>query len=269
MIAVACLSFGAWLLAWWPPTPSRRVASWLAGRGQARRPPGSSYWPILLAGLAGLGVVWVLVPAGLVWAVPAMVVSGTIGWLVVGARAEKRRHDNAAEVVQACLAVAAQLRVGDIAAVALARVAADSPLLAPVAATQVIGGDVPAALRAVAVRPGCAGLASLARSWQLCQLTGAPIAAAATRVAEGLRAEAAAERLVAAELAAPRASGRLLALLPVLGVGLGFVAGGNPVEFLLGTFGGQICLVAAISLVCAGMVWTTRLGRLRTEGEES
>ena len=72
----------------------------------------------------------------------------------------------------------------------------------------------------------------MARSWQLCQVTGAPIADAANRVADGLRADAATERLVAAELAAPRASGRMLAALPVLGIGLGFVGGGNPIDFL-------------------------------------
>ena len=80
-----------------------------------------------------------------------------------------------------------------------------------------------------------------------------------------MRAEAAAERLVASELASPRATGKMLALLPLLGIGLGFAGGGDPLVFLLGGLVGRICLAAAVCLVCAGLVWTTLLGRLPGE----
>ena len=93
-------------------------------------------------------------------------------------------------------------------------------------------------------------------------MTGAPIADAANRVADGLRSDAAAERLVEAELAAPRASGRMLAALPALGIALGYVSGGDPIAFLSGTWVGQLCLAAAVCLVCAGLVWTTLLSRV-------
>lgn len=262
MIGLACLAL---LIAGWgllPRSPAGRLSGVVREPGAARRGPGSDWLGWLLAGcglLAGVG--W-LRPNWLLVAVPGVVGAGTLGWLVARGRAERARHAAADEVVQACLGLAAQLRVGDIPARALARVAVDSPLLAPVAATQAIGGDVPAALRAVAVRPGCGGLAALARSWQLCQLTGAPVAAAANRVAEALRLDAAAERLVNAELAGPRASGRMMAALPLLGLGLGFVGGGDPLAFLAGTLLGRACLAGAICLVCAGLVWTTLLGRV-------
>lgn len=260
MIALACGALGVACWAFWPANPSARAVAWLAGstaqprRGRARL--------LRVLGLLGLlGSVALVAPRALTWVVPGLTAALTLGWLVRQSRADKARRTAADEVVQACQAVAAQLRVGDIPARALARVAVDSPLLQPVAAAQAIGGDVPAALRAVAARPGCGGLMSLARSWLLCQTTGAPIASAATRVAEGLRADSATERLVAAELAAPRATGRMLAALPALGIGLGYVGGGSPVDFLGRTLVGQACLAAAICLVCGGLVWTTLLGR--------
>ncbi|MDI9628342.1 MAG: pilus assembly protein TadB [Acidobacteriota bacterium] len=262
MIALACLAFAATCVLWWPADPSVRAAAWLTGEAMTKRrvvPAG------LLPSLMGAGVIaaTTLVAArALVWVVPVLVAAGTLGWLISQARAERVRREAAEEVVHACQALGAQLRVGDVPARALTRVAVDSPLLQPVAATQAIGGDVPAALRAVAGRPGCHGLFDLARSWQLCQVTGAPIADAANRVADGLRVDAAAERLVAAELAGPRASGRMLAALPALGMGLGYVSGGDPIEFLGGTWVGQICLAVAVCLVCAGLVWTTLLSRV-------
>ncbi|WP_341729149.1 pilus assembly protein TadB [Brooklawnia sp.] len=268
MISLACLALAGSLVCWWPADPSHRVSAWLNRSGRSAVTRSWTGWVRGLTIAAALAVCASLAPRLLVWVIPGLVVLATAGWLVVNARAEKARHHNGDEVVQACLAVATQLRVGDIPSAALARVAGDSPLLQPVAATHAIGGDVPAALRVAAGRPGCAGLAALGRSWQLCQITGAPIADAAARVAEGLRAEAAAERLVSSELASPRASGRMLALLPLMGIGLGFTGGGDPLAFLAGTQGGRICLAAAICLVCAGLVWTTLLGRLRGEDVE-
>ena len=263
MIGLACASFATACVLWWPADPSGRAAAWLTGPATSKRRVVSagSLLPLLVA--AGVIVATAVVtPQALVWLVPALVCVCTVGWLVGQARTEHSRREAADEVVQACQAVAAQLRVGDVPARALARVAADSPLLQPVAATQAIGGDVPAALRAVAGSPGCHGLSGLARSWQLCQVTGAPIADAANRVADGLRSDAAAERLVEAELAAPRASGRMLAALPALGIALGYVSGGDPIAFLSGTWVGQLCLAAAVCLVCAGLVWTTLLSRV-------
>ena len=267
MIGLACLMFGLVLWAWWPGDPSGAAGRRL---GQAvERGAGPPAWLAPLLGvLGGLAVVGLLVPGLLVWVVPGVVVSATAGWLLRRGRAERARRAAADEVVHACQGLASQLKVGDIPARALAAIAADAPLLAPVAAAQAIGGDVPAALRAVARRPGCGGRAGLARSWQLCETTGAPVAQAAERVAEGLRMDAAAERLVAGELAAPRATGKLLAGLPLLGIAMGYLTGGDPVDFLINQPLGRIALAAAICLVCAGLVWTTLLGSAPVEVAE-
>lgn len=262
MIALACIALSCCLICCWPTRSGRRLTELLKGGQKNRQSHRSNRWLIVVAAGITVTISAVLMPSLLVWLIPGSVVGCTAYWLIANGRAERTRHHNSEEVVQICLAVATQLRVGDISAAALSTVAADAPLLQPVAATQAIGGDVPAALRTAAEQPGCQGLAALARSWQLCQVTGAPIADAATRVADGLRAEAAAERLVASELASPRATGRMLAFLPVLGIGLGFTTGGDPLTFLLGGLIGRICLGAAICLVCAGLVWTTQLGKL-------
>ena len=80
--------------------------------------------------------------------------------------------------------------------------------------------------------------------------------------------DAAAERLVAGELAAPRATGKLLAGLPLLGIAMGYLTGGDPVDFLINQPLGRIALAAAICLVCAGLVWTTLLGSAPVEVAE-
>lgn len=266
MIWLAGVTFGLCCWALLGRGPSVRAQFMLQGHPIRRQRAGWLRWAMLVTAIATFAF---LAPRLLVFVVPALIAVSTASWLFAQARSERQRRANSAKVVQACQAVAAQLRIGDIPAKALSRVAVDSPLLASVAATQAIGGDVPAALQAASQRPGCSGLAGLSRAWQLCQLSGAPVAQAATQVAEGLRAEAAAERLVAAELAAPKASGRLLAGLPALGIGMAFAAGGNPITFLTATLIGQLCLAVASCLVCAGLVWTTRLGRLPRLDDEA
>ncbi|MGA0945546.1 MAG: hypothetical protein ACO3UW_07235, partial [Candidatus Nanopelagicales bacterium] len=67
-----------------------------------------------------------------------------------------------------------------------------------------------------------------------------------------------------AHLAAPRATARMLALLPALGIGLGLVLGGDPLGWLLGTTIGWACLALGLVLVGIGLGWASRIAR-RTE----
>jgi len=262
MIAVACLALLGALVAFVPPDPSPGFTARCGGRespGGTRLPSWSGRL-VLVAGV--LLAVGLAAPGAIVWAVPAIALVGTVGWIAGNGHRERAREIAQDEVMRACQALAGQLRVGDVPARALAVVAADCEVLRPVAAAQAIGGDVAASLRAQARRPGCGGLAALARSWRLCELTGARVAEAATRVANSLRADMDAERRVAGELASARATGRLLAFLPALGLGLGFAGGGDPVAFLVGTMPGRVCLAAAVCLCCTGLIWTTVLARV-------
>jgi tight adherence protein B len=94
---------------------------------------------------------------------------------------------------------------------------------------------------------------------------GAPLADLLDRVEADLRATERARTSVAAQTSGARASTLLLALLPVAGVGLGYTMGADPLRVLLHTPVGAVCLVTAMGLQCAGLVWTARLCRSAVE----
>lgn len=191
---------------------------------------------------------------------------------VVGRRLVNRRaraRDAAQErdrAVEACAALAAELRAGrrpsdalEVAA-ALARGPCRQALGSAAAAAR-LGGDVPAALAGPEVRtstvPGV--LRGLAACWRVCATAGSGLAAAVDRLADGLRAGQAQERLVASELAGARASAVLLAVLPVGGVALGAGLGARPLSVLLHTPLGLACLVLGLGLDAVGLWWTGRI----------
>ena len=69
------------------------------------------------------------------------------------------------------------------------------------------------------------------------------------------------DRERAAELAGPRLSGVVLALLPGLGLLLGAGMGAHPLHVLLDTPVGGVLLVVGTALTCAGLGWTARIVR--------
>jgi tight adherence protein B len=168
-------------------------------------------------------------------------------------RAAARR---AGEVARACDLLGSLVAIGHIPATALRIAAEDAPVLAPVAAAQRVGAEVPAALRVAGVPPGAHGLVRLAQAWEVGERTGAPMGQALAAVAEAVRRDHAIEEVVATELAGPRASGQVLAVLPVLGLATGFAMGGEPLAFFTTGIVGPGCLVAGTALACLGVVWT-------------
>lgn len=216
---------------------------------------GRAAWVLVALAVAGIGFVL----AG-VWAFVGSAVGATGARLVVVGRRRRRARAIEAEVVRSCEVVAGQLRIGQVPAVALRDAAGDCSLLERVAATAAIGGDAAAVLRQVAVgEPAAEGFTWLARAWELSERSGAPIADAAQSVSAGLRARQATAAMVASELAAPRATGRLLAGLPLIGLAMGVVSGGDPVRFLLHTMAGQLCVLGGVVLACVGVLWTEHL----------
>lgn len=67
--------------------------------------------------------------------------------------------------------------------------------------------------------------------------------------------------VVAGELAGPRATGQILAVLPLLGLGMAAGLGVNPFGFFSGGIGGRACLVAGVGFICAGVMWSEILAR--------
>ncbi len=102
-------------------------------------------------------------------------------------------------------------------------------------------------------------LRQLAVAWRVSQNAGIPLAPLANRLAAVVRAEREQDGEVSAALAGPRASGRLVASLPVAGIALGVLLGASPLKVLLGTRAGTLCLVVGVALDLAGLAWINRL----------
>ncbi|MDO4888612.1 MAG: hypothetical protein Q3979_07925 [Actinomycetaceae bacterium] len=96
---------------------------------------------------------------------------------------------------------------------------------------------------------------------KMSQHTGAPMADVLDSCAAGITeaGEAAAARRVA--LAGPRASARVLAWLPLVGLAFGTLLGADPLEFLLSQPAGRACLALGVGFEAAGVAWVRRLVR--------
>ncbi|WP_369207018.1 type II secretion system F family protein [Streptomyces sp. PU-14G] len=239
--------------AWW------REATEGARRQLAAR-LGPAGW-CLPAGMlvALLGRSWIPLVAGFL-AVPA--VRGWLGRRSAGRLARARE----AAVVELCASVAGELRAGRQPGAAV--LAADRAVLerfgdagAAVLAAARFGGDVAGALREAAALPGADGLSGAAACWQVAVDGGAGLADGLERVAASLRAAREQREELRAQLAGPRSTALVLALLPVFGLVLGGAMEANPLEILLHTPAGFACLVAGLALEWAGLAWVARIVR--------
>jgi tight adherence protein B len=225
----------------------------------ARRPGGP--------GPAGAPL-WLVVPVvavALGWVAAALVAAG----LVVGRRVLAERQAAAGlrrertHALDALALLAAELRAGRAPADALdeaSRVATGgfARALSAAAATARLGGDVPAALDVDGTGVPEV-LRSLAACWEVCSTTGSGLAASVDRLSDGMRAVEAHRRAVDAELAGPRATAGLLAVLPLAGIGLAAALGAHPLQVLLHTPVGVVCLLGGLALDALGLLWTRRL----------
>lgn len=156
---------------------------------------------------------------------------------------------------------------GATAATVLARAAADRALRqADAALTEAIGslaGDLRAGQHPADALAGIDGSAALHRAvravWSVSERSGAPAAAVLDRVEQDLRARQQQRREVAAALAGARSTGTLLAVLPILGIGLGVGMGAHPLAVLLAQPRGQVAFVLGVALEALGVLWTSRI----------
>lgn len=189
-----------------------------------------------------------------------LVIVGAASSLVVVNRQRQRRARAARrQITDGCAALASLVASGQVSAQALRDVAADWPVLRDGAVLAELGGDPSPSWLRDAARPGHRGLADLGRAWAVAERTGAPLVELLDQVAELLRRDAELRHTVQAELASSRATGRLLAALPLVGLGLGFAFGGDPVHFLLDEPMGWVCLLLGSACAGAGVVWTERI----------
>lgn len=199
-------------------------------------PPGR-----LIAVLTGAGVVW--------FAVRQMLAE----------RARRRARVQRDAVAEALSLLAAELRAGILPQRALSGLAPDFAFLAPASRAAELGGDVSSALQRQSAIPGCELLSAVASAWMVAERSGAPLARALDRLETSTRDDREIERDVQSGVAPARATGRLMAILPVVGLAMGSGMGGDPVALLTSTVPGALCLAAGSACACAGVAWVNRI----------
>ncbi len=263
ILSLTCAVLATWAVLPRPPSDwsSGRLSTSTDGRRERRRLP---WWLVALPPTAILGVATAAALAGGAGAALALAIAIALATAIRLAVSHARLRAAIAarrSVTDACAALAAQARVGRTPVEALITAAEDCPILAQAAAAHRLGGDVLPIWEAQSRRRGCGGLADLARAWAISTQTGAPIAATLELVADGMASEEAVRTVVAGELAGPRATGKIMAVLPLIGLALGYALGGDPVGFLLGGLLGWGCLVGGASLAAVGVLWVEALAR--------
>ncbi|WP_236082113.1 type II secretion system F family protein [Acidipropionibacterium jensenii] len=250
-LAAALAFAGVWLFL----GPRRRVI--VTDQRAAGRGPGRYLVGGLLLAVVGVVLVWGR--AGVIWAASVAMIAATVWKLAHDQLDRSRRQRRSRQVTEAARALAGRLSIGEVPSLALASIADELEVLAPARRAQEVGADVPEALLRAARTPGQESLTGLARAWRMADLTGAPLAGATTAVAEAMRRRTRLEATLDSELAGPRASGRLMGLLPLAGLGMAQMVGAEPVAFLTSSSAGPICVLAAVALSCGGVLWSEAL----------
>ena len=117
-----------------------------------------------------------------------------------------------------------------------------------------LGGDVPAALR-----KDSSGYDSILRSvagvWEIGHRSGLGLADVLQQMCDGEARSREVRRTLKVELAGPRATARLMSLLPALGLGLGVLLGANPLVWLATTPIGLAVFVSGVAANVIGYRW--------------
>jgi tight adherence protein B len=196
-----------------------------------------------------------------VLACAVLLVAATAVQLIAQYRRQRSALRARADVAHACTVLASYLRVGQIPSAALAIAAADYEVLRNSHHARAVGGDVVEVWRQQSHRPGHSGLLQLARAWRISIETGAPMSTTLDQVAASLASDQALTHVVNSELAAARATSKVMAVLPACGIGIGYLLGGDPARWLLSGPAGWACLLIGVLLACAGVLWIEALAR--------
>lgn len=222
------------------------------------------------------GASWPALPLVVALATP-LIVFGALRWLIPAAiftaslcaayALWRRRRSRMAvarvesRVLEACEHLASELAAGRPPGTALASVADAWPEFRPTAEAFRVGADVPQAFRVAAQQPGAGDLRLVAAAWQIAHRTGQGLAVAVERAARQQVEARATRRVVEGELGSARATARLVAGLPVVALAMGKGVGGDPLDFLLRSPVGWLCLAGGLALGLAGLWWIEALAR--------
>lgn len=194
---------------------------------------------------------------------PASLIRPAHRWFLDRVRGRSRQRQREASAIELVAAFSAELHAGLPVTIALERAADSIPIeLCPNALGAArLGGDVPRALRKDAHSLGVPVLRALAALWQVAEDSGAGLAVASHRLAASQASAEAVRRELAGQLAGPKATSRVLAGLPVLGLLLGSGLGADPIGWLLGSAWGWLVLLVGCGFEAAGIVWTRQITR--------
>jgi tight adherence protein B len=248
----------------WPSRPSlHRLRALTAPPAARPRAPARRPGSLLLIGIASLVA---LLVCGVGVAIAVGVAAGTARMLWRAHRQAAQQLSSAESMVDAVHGMVAELRSGAHPVVAAESAAKDAKpparaVLLAISATARLGGDLTTTLhRCTTDTPALAPvLRPLIHAWSLAQRHGLPLADVLDAVRRDVAGRLRFARRMRARMAGPRASGTVLAVLPLLGVLLGEGMGAHPVHVLLATPLGQTLLALGTSLICAGLYWITRL----------
>ncbi|MEV3947164.1 type II secretion system F family protein [Streptomyces halstedii] len=239
----------------------------------AHEPGALGAWAVVRARLDGHRE-WLCVPVAVLLAVlgesvlpllaGALALPLTRRW--IRRRGLRRCRERAADAVTAlCADLIGELRAGREPGQALLLVGRGQGALgtaeAAVLAAARFGGDVPGALRKASAAPGLEGLAGMAACWKVAVDGGAGLATGLARIEHAFRAERRGREELRAQLAGAWSTVVVLALLPMVGLGLGAAMGADPLRVLFHTPGGLACLVAGSLMEGAGLFWAARIVR--------
>ena len=175
----------------------------------------------------------------------------------------RKRVPGPSLLVTALRMLSSELRAGSTPGEALERAAGDPPLWPHALAAARFGDRVDQGLRLDAERrEDIAGpLRQFAACWHVGVTRGSGLAVSVDRLAVSLRVQQELQSTLRSELAAPRATARMLGLLPVIGIVMGYLLGADPLGWFLGSPVGVMVLACAFFLTLVGVIWTRRIVR--------
>jgi tight adherence protein B len=180
-----------------------------------------------------------------------------VGRLGIGPASRRHRARERVRIIQALGALAAELEAGQPPRHALRRAAGEPSAWPVTLAALQLDGDVLAALAVDATAAPV--LRQLAACWRVGSESGAGLAASVSRLAASARAAEDVRADLEGQLAGPRATARMLAILPLVGIAFGSMLGSDPLAWLLTSMPGRACLLVGVVLTGTGWWWTGRI----------
>lgn len=250
-----------------PPPRSRPGHTPLGGRRpppavRLRDGPGGRL-PAVLAVLTVGGLALTVGPAA---GVAALLLATTVAALTSAGRRRRRERQQVGLLLVATRTLAREVRTGSSPMVAVLATAAAHPgcaaaLEALAVAVVARRGGAPASASRVGLDHQAGVVARLGEGWQLSARHGVPWAVLIDTVATDLDDRQKADAARTAQVAGPRVSGYVLAVMPALGILLGAGMGADPVHVLLQTGVGSVLLLVGTALTCLGLAWTASIVR--------